>query len=198
VIGYKNPAKYWDERWRLNIEPQNETEYRAGLSLQISSILFENECQTVLEIGCGQAWLRSLPGYLGLDFSVEVLKQSMLSSFLYADVTKQIPLPSKSFDAAVSLSVLMHVPKKSIEKAVAEISRVTRKCVVLRESFKPGGFHCFCHDYEQLFRKYFDGKLCLLDKPSASCDIDFQKHKDLLLQDFGITVQEGPLRVRRA
>jgi len=165
IIGYKNPRKYWDQRWKTRIDNKDSIEFRRGMFKRISSILSENECSNVLEIGCGHAWLRELPNYLGIDFSLEALKQSNLPAFLFSDTTKHIPLPSKCFDAAISISVLIHIPERDIEKAITEISRVTKKCIILQESsVQSNQPHCFSHDYENLFKKHFEGKVYFLNE----------------------------------
>jgi len=163
VVGYKDQKTYWDKRWKIGFDEKDNGEYYHRLFLQVSRILEDNGCKNVLEIGCGQARLRELPGYLGVDFSLEALKQYKLEAFLFADITKGIPLPDKCFDAAMTMAVLMHIPVKDIKKATSEISRVTKKCIILRESQLPSNQpHCFLHDYEILFRD-FPGKLVFMD-----------------------------------
>lgn len=165
IVGYKNPRRYWDERWKTRIDTKDYAEYRRGIFERISRILSENDCNNVLEIGCGQAWLRELPNYLGLDFSLETLKQSKLPAFLFGDITEHIPLPNKCFDAIISTAVLMHIPERDIEKAITEISRIAKKCVILQESrVQSNQPHCFFHDYENLFKKHFEGKVCFLNE----------------------------------
>jgi ubiquinone/menaquinone biosynthesis C-methylase UbiE len=105
---------------------------------------------------------------LGSDLSLEVLKQNGLTSYLVADATRGLPLPSKSFDACVSCCFLMHLNPERVSVAVSEMVRVTKRLIVLKEltkdelagdaRLKP---HCFLHDYERLF-KDFDGELVML------------------------------------
>ena len=162
VVGYKDPKRYWDKRWKIRLDEKEDGEYYQRLFAGISRILEDNGCDNVLEIGCGQARFRELPGYLGVDFSLEALRRNKLEAFLYADITKGIPLPDKCFDAAMSTAVLMHIPEGRIKKATSEISRVTKKCIILMESRLPSNQpHCFLHDYEKLFRD-FPGKLVLM------------------------------------
>jgi hypothetical protein len=71
------PEEYEEERVKLFI-----TELRKTMT--------QYDCQNILEIGCGRASLRELPGYTGLDFSLEALTSSGLDGFIFADITKHI------------------------------------------------------------------------------------------------------------
>jgi SAM-dependent methyltransferase len=152
--GYDNPQKYWDRRWRLRLP---EDYAQASLFTKIRDVVRTYSCQSVLEVGCGLGDFRCLPSYLGMDFSLEVLRRSGLPNFLFADVSKAIPLPDKSFDAVLSNGVLLHIPSVQIEHACVEMMRVSRKLVLIHEprsaknvKNKP---HCFSHDYVALFRE---------------------------------------------
>ena len=162
IVGYGNPENYWNKRWQINCEVEKGSEKRRKQRFStIKNLMQKNECENILEVGCGKARFRELPGYLGLDFSLEALKKSGLQNFVHADITKKIPLPDKNMDAVLSMWVLLHVPFDKIECAVAEISRVTKKLVVLYEpwSLKPKHSqpHCFSHNLPELFKKHFDG-----------------------------------------
>ncbi len=167
VIGYGEPQKYWNSRWKAKLPAKISTQQVLGKEFEnIRNIMEKHSCQNVLEIGCGKAILRNLPGYLGLDFSLEALKKSELTSFIYADITKQIPLPDKSQDAVLSRYVLLHIPCSEIESAVKEISRVAKNAIILREPYGTNKEqvqpHCFVHNLPELFKKYFDGHLELI------------------------------------
>jgi len=164
-----NSRRYWNLRWRMGYDVEKGLEiYRKPWETQIAQLMREHKCESILDVGCGKAWLRNLPGYLGSDISLEVLQQNRLTSFLVADATEKLPLPSKSFDASVSCCFLMHQPLGKVLVATSEMKRVTKKLVVLKEltkdellentRLKP---HCFVHDYEELFRD-FDGELVML------------------------------------
>jgi SAM-dependent methyltransferase len=164
VVGYANPQRYWDSRWQVNLSAEQATGQNAlEESKTIKDLMKKYACENILEIGCGRATLRHLPNYLGLDFSVEALKQSGLDTLIFADITKRIPLPDNSQDAVLSRFVLLHIPFSDIEKAVKEISRVAKNVVILKE---PHGSderqpqpHCFIHNLPRLFRKHFQGHL---------------------------------------
>jgi hypothetical protein len=129
----------------------------------------EYGCDNIIDIGCGRAYCRELPGYLGIDFSFEGLKKSELPEFLFADMTRRIPLPDKTFDAAFVSAVLIHIPSEKIEKAVSEISRVVKKVIILNEPLYGMGdlnrkSHVFSHNLVELFSKHFSGDLVFVNE----------------------------------
>lgn len=157
---------YWNLRWRLGYDVEKGLEiYRDRWVSQIARLMEDHDCESILDVGCGKAWLRSLHGYLGLDASLEVLRQSGLNSFLLADATGKLPLPSKSFDVVASFCFLMHQTPAKVLVASGEIMRVAKRLIVLKELTEntsvPLKYHCFKHDYEELFKE-FDGELVML------------------------------------
>jgi ubiquinone/menaquinone biosynthesis C-methylase UbiE len=141
-----------------------------------------HKCTNVLEIGCGRGELRELPGYLGLDFSLAILRRSGLQDFLYADITHRIPLPDKVFDAVLSRYVLLHIPFDKIELAVKEMSRVAKKCVILYETWSSSqeqvGTYCYKHDLPKLFNEYFDGVVVFVQKERSKEAITTRCNRD--------------------
>lgn len=164
-----NSKRYWNLRWRLGYDVEKGLQkYREHWESQIAKLMQEQNCESILDFGCGKAWLRNLPGYLGSDVSLEVFRQNRLTSFLVADAAQKLPLPSKSFDVSTSFCFLMHQPPEKVLVAVSEMKRITKKLIVLKELVKnenpdnvPLKYHCFMHDYKELF-KDFDGKLVML------------------------------------
>lgn len=91
-----------------------------------------SELRSVLEIGCG-------PGrdgtsiqdagfeYSGMDLSTAAVRHCIDRGLrvVEADATF-LPFDSHSFDAAWSMSTLMHLPGEDLETALDEISRVVR------------------------------------------------------------------------
>ena len=157
---------YWDLRWRLGYDIEKGSEiYRNRWGTQIAKLMREYDCESILDVGCGKAWLRDLQGYLGLDASLEVFRQNGLNSFLLADATQKLPLPSKSFDVVASFCFLMHQPLEKVLIASSEMMRVAKRLIVLKELTEntpvPLKHHCFKHDYDALF-KAFDGTLVML------------------------------------
>ena len=163
-----NSKRYWNLRWRMGYDVEKGLEeYRGHWKTQIIKLMKDLNCENILDVGCGKAWLRSLPGYLGSDVSLEVLRRNKLPSFLVADAAEKLPLPNKSFDASVSFCFIMHQRPNKAEVVASEMMRVTKKLIVLKELTEPTGnaslkYHCFKHDYQRLFGN-FDGKLEMLE-----------------------------------
>lgn len=160
IVKYGNPQKYWDKRWEYNDEKTSLQTYES----RIREVMRKTQSTSILDVGCGPALLRNLQGYLGLDFSIIALDKSDLTEYLYADFTRHIPLPDKSFDCTLCANVLLHVPPSQIDKAISEICRVTEKAVILIETYKfqQNQPHCFSHNLPQPFREMFDGDLYVL------------------------------------
>lgn len=154
VVGYLDPQAYWDRRWALNLQ-QIPTDY-TKIASRVHRIMQKHKCGSVLEIGCGKFPLRTLPGYIGLDFSTVALADSGLREYIVADITERIPLPDRSVDAVYCGAVLLHIPPDKIGAAVAEIGRVASGCVILLDHDKPfdSRFNCYSHDYRHLFGGY--------------------------------------------
>ena len=163
VKGYGNERSYWDSRWSLGLRNEKLTsEYQKRLIHQkILDAMKLNGCTSFLDIGAGEAMLRDVPGYLGLDFSLEAIKKSGLTEAIYADITKRIPLPDKSVDMSFAMVVFLHIPPVKIDKAISEVCRVTRKCIFLVEPKYNQQVryqkHCFNYDLEGMIKKQFDG-----------------------------------------
>jgi SAM-dependent methyltransferase len=168
AIGYKREQNYWDTRWKLGLSNDNWDERsRREMIALLADIMAKNGCHSFLDVGCGKAVLREVPGYVGVDFSIESIKRSGLKEAIFADITNHIPLPNKSFDAAFSRTVLLHIPPTKIDRAVSEISRVTKKCLILIEpKYVPGmaqeQIRSFNHDYPTIVRRYFDERVIFL------------------------------------
>jgi SAM-dependent methyltransferase len=180
VIGYDDPEKYWDHRWRYKLIVDS-SDYDGILFLDtIKEIMAENNCYNILEVGCGRAVLRHLPHYTGLDFSLEVLEQSKLEHYIHADITEVIPLPDKSQDAILSRLCLIHIPYSKINKAISEMIRVTNKVVILQEypidETKRSQPHTFNHNYVELFENNgYEGKIIFLDYDLHKFTVELQK-----------------------
>lgn len=167
----QNSKQYWDLRWQLGYDSDHgvdgcreiyKTDARAKWFSELQKLMAVHGCSSVLDVACGKAWLRELDGYLGMDWSAEVLKQTNLPCYLVGNAADHIPLPSKSFDAVTSFFFLMHQPNKEAECSSREMMRVAKKLIVLREEQSGSERHgCYTRDYEELFKE-FDGKLVML------------------------------------
>jgi hypothetical protein len=151
VVGYSNEQRYWNSRWAWGKIPRNPN-YRSNMEAKVRKVMLEHGCKNILEIGCGEENLKGLPNYTGLDFSLEGLKKSKLDTFIFADITKRIPLPDKCFDAAFTSGVLQHIRPENVQKAASEMARVA-KLVILDEPHTDNPtFFSWDHNYEELFR----------------------------------------------
>jgi hypothetical protein len=171
IKGYGNEQNYWDSRWNLGLQAEVWTNEKLLATMAtIEKIMIDNNCNSFIDVGSGKAELRNLPGYVGLDFSLEGIKKSGLKEAIFADVTNSIPLPDKSFDVVFTRVVLLHIPPNKIETAVSNLCRVAKKCLVLMEpKYNPVPDvnvkvqrHCFNHNLPELINKKFDGQVFYL------------------------------------
>jgi len=167
VVGYRNPKVYWDTRWKLGLKAEKWTQETLEREFTLINGLMEQYgCENILDVGCGKAHLRNLKGYIGLDYSREVLKKSKVNTFIYGDISdSNLPIPDRSFDAVMTRFVLLHIPFEKIEFAVDNICRIARELIILKEPTsafpKQTHFHCFAYNLPKLFEK-FDGKVVFL------------------------------------
>jgi SAM-dependent methyltransferase len=124
----------------------------------LSSIRFANKAQqakitSVLDVGCGTGYgvkaLWSLKFTAsGVDISpsaIATAKQRYVdpkekshpqcvlhNCFLNGNVARQIPFPTNSVDAILSAGLLEHVEAKDVDRAIGELTRVSRKYLFLQ------------------------------------------------------------------
>ena len=169
LVGYSNAREYWNVRWRLGLQAEKWTrELIQKETKLIAELMRVHDCKCLLEVGCGAGQLRSLKGYMGLDYSLNVMKKSKLPSFIYADITDpKLAIPTDSFDAVLTRFVLLHIPFQKIRFAVNNICRIAQKLIILREPHtkvpKQTHFHCFSHNLPDVF-KQFKGEVVFLEK----------------------------------
>lgn len=92
--------------------------------------------QTVLDVGCGKAFLlydltQAVPGLhvKGIDISqygIEHAKEEM-RPFLQTSDAASLPFPDHSFDLVISINTLHNLPCQKLEAALKEIERVGKK-----------------------------------------------------------------------
>jgi len=105
-------------------------EWRTAAQAEFLAQLADERRRTVLEVGCGPgrdgaAIAAARFGYTGTDLSpgmVEVARATGLDAQV-ASAT-DLPFDDDSFDAAWSMSMLMHLDDAELDLALAQISRV--------------------------------------------------------------------------
>lgn len=160
---YNKPQQYWETRWRIYPESLSKEAYQVRNAHDfkvLSLIMKKHGCNSILDVGCGEAFLRSLKGYVGMDFSIGALKRTGLKTFIYGDIADGIAVQPKSFDAVMTRFVLYHMPFDKIEKTVQNIKNIAKKLIILieYESETPikESEHCYRHDLAKMFED-FDG-----------------------------------------
>ncbi len=169
--GY-HPKKFWDG-WSDYYSSQKTQQKIDKGQYWLLKKVEELKPKNILEIGCGFGRnLRFLSEYLsypaamvGFDISESMIrkaKQNLNKQVLLgcADVNA-LPFRENSYDLVFTHATLMHVPEKNIRRAVKELQRVTKQCVIIIEetywslrnirstTFKPNEY-TFFYDYAQL------------------------------------------------
>ncbi len=107
------------------------------------------EDMRVVDLGCGvgrwSRWLRNKGAdVVGVDISRDMLRAAApAKSRRVQGSVSQIPLQDETFDMAVSVTVLQHIPYEDQERAIAEISRLLRTggtafLIEIVRAFAPG------------------------------------------------------------
>ena len=116
----------------------DEKSFRSATELEIMRQYLPLEGASVLELGCGTAWMtRLLAGELGAGriIATEVDQIQHRKNLLIDDLAnvefvlggaQQIDLPDNSMDLAIMLKSLHHVPTELMDTALREIHRVLR------------------------------------------------------------------------
>jgi SAM-dependent methyltransferase len=112
----------------------------------------------VLDVGCGRGDLlkvvldqlgASLPG-LGLDFAPSVLRLARADQpharvgFAAAELS-HLPVPSRAFDLTLCVNVLHHIELSDQPRALCELSRVTRRHLVLEIKNHQNFYYRYVH-----------------------------------------------------
>lgn len=166
--GYNSPEAYWNLRWKLGLQAERWTPEMIKKEFDlINELMSKLDCHNILDIGCGQAQLRDLPGYVGLDLSEVSLKQSKLQKYIVGNISDtKLDVPAKGFDAVMTRFVLLHIRFDQIDVAVDNMCRIAGKLIVLREPKsdppRKTHFHCFSHNLEEVFSR-FEGSVIFLD-----------------------------------
>ncbi|HSG99582.1 MAG TPA: class I SAM-dependent methyltransferase, partial [candidate division Zixibacteria bacterium] len=160
-----------------------------------------------LEIGCGAGMVAD---YLAEAFGVEVaatdadpeqiaLAESHFSdspgvSFAVADATA-LPFAAESFDVAISLMTLHHIPRWDL--ALAEIARTLKPGgrAVLRDIALSAGAVALARPFKSRFGIYTaDDALCRSEAHGLSVQ-EFSEPGGLLFSEFHLLLKKEPQRI---
>ena len=121
-----------------------------------------------MEVGCGFGRIsrelvrRQGKQWVGVDLSRDQLSRAKADASLAPRLVQgsadAMPIPDASFDLALSVEMLMHIPPETIQKVAAEMWRVARRHIVHLDWFEDymigeGTGWCWVHDYEALWRR---------------------------------------------
>ena len=160
------PGRYWQfwgrkllllDPWQKRIFPQQR-----WLLEQIKA----HEPRSILEAGCGFG--RNLnflikqgikPEILtGADISAKLLSQSNLPKgikLIRADV-RNLPFNDRSFDLVFTHGLLMHVNPRNLNRAMAELIRISKKYLIIIEEVRPRtqqlNYFTWAHDYDKIIK----------------------------------------------
>lgn len=133
--------RYWDERAQGYSERRKRRGWKREIDEKVSPLLDVDSSHAVLEIGVGPGFFavhlakERKPTIVGLDFSKQFLniakeevKRADVSDrvFLILGSADFLPLKGSSFDAAVEVHTIHHLPPPRIEESFREIHRVLR------------------------------------------------------------------------
>ncbi|OGL59943.1 hypothetical protein A2752_04510 [Candidatus Uhrbacteria bacterium RIFCSPHIGHO2_01_FULL_46_23] len=159
------PSFYWRwlyrrflaDRWQYRIFPQQR-----WLLAQIKKL----RPRSILEAGCGfgrnlnfliEQRIRS-EILTGADISAKLLAQSGLPKavkLVRADVLN-LPFNNRSFDLVFTHGLLMHVNPRNLNRAMAELIRITKKYLIIIEEVRPWpqplNYFTWAHDYDKIIK----------------------------------------------
>jgi SAM-dependent methyltransferase len=167
-------CQFWIDQGTHYMEDQTTLPERKKLGLKkqeeaLVEFLKDLRFRNILEVGCGYGRILKLVGdsfdarLVGIDLSRDQLtrvrgyvrgrgvdlSQQIISNLAYADET---------FDIVFSCNVLLHVPPNKLRRALGEMTRVSKRHIVLMEPYKGDNADfrrsfCWDHDYAAYFSK---------------------------------------------
>lgn len=123
--GYYLQPELW-EISRYEVSPEQR------LRARVIAALIDPEVESVLDVGCGNGFITrqiKAPRVVGLDPSEEALTHFEGECVLGS--ADRLPFDDDAFDAVVCAEVLEHLPEGVYQKAVSELARVARRCLVI-------------------------------------------------------------------
>ncbi len=139
------------------------------------SLLQEFPVETVLEVGCNQAFNleHMIPpleqrNVYGMDINAKALaiaRKRLPDAHFFRGPIKDIPYKDRMFDMTISAGVLIHQPEESLRAVISELARCSRKYVVLSEYHDTETVEVtYRGERDALFRRDY-GKIFLQNAP---------------------------------
>lgn len=165
-MSYNNPELHWDQKASWYLKDKGNPFYSRKLKSIISRQIKKHNPSSLLEVGCGPG--RLFPVYIDVsevtvvDFSYWMLRRAIAlkrekgyNYNIFKMDARHLLFLDDSFDMVVTSNVLLHIPHRTIENVVSEITRVCKGVIVCVEYFEEKQSEvsdfCFLHDYPLLF-----------------------------------------------
>jgi SAM-dependent methyltransferase len=150
--------------------------WRTEIVDEFASDLATNGAKAVLELGCGTGQLAQYLGTLDLDVTAIDLSPGNVKAAMDPGVTAEVadfaslPLPDNTFDAALAVNSLLHVPPDELHEVLIEIARVLRRgatfmIIVWGGATREGTVEDEWLDPPRYFSSYTDDDLLALETP---------------------------------
>lgn len=123
---------YRNDRWGNGSGPGSQIEVAHGIVNYVNESIIRNDCDSLLDIGCGDGQLSShlqVENYLGVDVSMEALNR-FRSRSTKPTVCMDAEMGRWIFDAVLIKDVLQHMPFESCRKLLLAVSQCRRIWVI--------------------------------------------------------------------
>lgn len=158
-----DPIPYWQTRG-ATYESRFVLARYAAQEAALVGVLDKLEFSTVLEVGCGfgriGALVKSLRPdceYTGIDISPDLINSARTrvpDGEFYGVTLADFDPGGRTFDLVIAAEVLMHIPHRSVGRAIDKLRALASRYVVTVDWTAPTegrvGRHNFRHDYRML------------------------------------------------
>ena len=158
-----DPVPYWLTRG-ASYERRFVPARYAAQEAALVGVLDELEYDTVLEVGCGfgriGALVKSLRpdvAYTGIDISPDLIQSARTrvpDGEFYGVTLSDFDPGGRTFDLVIAAEVLMHIPTRSVGRAIDKMHALSSRHIVTVDWTEPVerkvGPHNFLHDYRAL------------------------------------------------
>ena len=150
--------------------------WRTEIVDRFASRLAKDGAREVLELGCGTGQLAQYLATLDLDVTAIDLSPGNVRAARERGVAAEVadfaslPFPNNSFDAALAVNALLHVPPRELSNVLTEAARVLRSdapllIVVWGGATRQGTVEDEWLDPPRYFSSYTDDDLLALETP---------------------------------